>query len=641
MKALAPLTVAMFASRWLRGALPGLALSQQRLAHGMWTPDSQEPQRPAVFRFPWVASRDSPPVRCVPVVIAREGDLARRLPWENPALRFMTPTSIGSAAPPVLMWPSNPFPASVPQLPVAAAPVDNSVILRADVDRAAKERFAAFWTSVAERAGEHAAVFAPLRGRENTNDLITRALRDIFDNRPNTLRKHANYFWRYEEYQRSRGRAAFPLDAGDIAEWLFELRDGGCGPTVPLACSDALRFACSHLEMPDVTRHQVVSRQVLAHQRATARPLKPARPPAPEHVSLLEYYINNATVPIERRWTAAVVWLQVFAALRFDDAQHSSPGELRFTEQGIFGRSSTSKTDKFNRGSLWVAPATSISGLPMVQIIAAVWDAFRATLPPGALPDYLLALPPSFELGGRVRIAPADHAAALVMTRDAWRGAGVPADIVAEFTLHTPRHAFVSWGADLGIGWTELAELGRWRDPMMAKRYADEALTVPVRVVSRTVAAVRAGFAPRAGIRDLAAQDDELDRAIAASAVPFGHAMAGAPALQPFAYPMAAPFAPLASQTAEPLVAEARARPPTSGASPPSKRAAGRPAESPAPPHVSPPVLEGAQASTPAAGVLGPRAESELTCPHCGRVYRYKRSFDKHVRACSAAHPGA
>ena len=136
-----------------------------------------------------------------------------------------------------------------------------------------------------------------------------------------------------------------------IAEWLFELRDGGCGPTVPLACSDALRFACSHLEMPDVTRHQVVSRQVLAHQRATARPLKPARPPAPEHVSLLEHYINNATVPIERRWTAAVVWLQVFAALRFDDAQHSSPGELRFTEQGIFGRSSTSKTDKFNRSN--------------------------------------------------------------------------------------------------------------------------------------------------------------------------------------------------------------------------------------------------------------------------------------------------
>ena len=60
---------------------------------------------------------------------------------------------------------------------------------------------------------------------------------------------------------------------------------------------------------------------------------------------------------------------------------------------GLEGFARATKTDQFKDGTLWLVPEASFSGSPLGPFILAALEEFRASLPSGAMPDFLLPGP--------------------------------------------------------------------------------------------------------------------------------------------------------------------------------------------------------------------------------------------------------
>ena len=113
-------------------------------------------------------------------------------------------------------------------------------------------------------------------------------------------------------------------------------------------------------------------------------------------------------------------------------------------------------------------------------ICAALPRELRAALPAGAMPDFLLPVCADPRQGEfKCIFAPADYAFAIVLFRELLLLAGVPRACVLAYTLHSCRHTFVSWGAQLGLHWCDLQDLGHWKDIRMPKAYPSESITIP------------------------------------------------------------------------------------------------------------------------------------------------------------------
>ena len=89
----------------------------------------------------------------------------------------------------------------------------------------------------------------------------------------------------------------------------------------------------------------------------------------------MELYVAANDVPDAAR---LFVWwwlCLIYASLRFDDGIHVSPKELSFTDDGLFGVSWQTKVERKRRGTKFVVPIVSLSG---VEWLAIGWDLFDA-----------------------------------------------------------------------------------------------------------------------------------------------------------------------------------------------------------------------------------------------------------------------
>ena len=116
-----------------------------------------------------------------------------------------------------------------------------------------------------------------------------------------------------------------------------------------------------------------MSEKEVVLNRATT--LKEAVPVPMEVVRCMELYVAANDVPDAAR---LFVWwwlCLIYASLRFDYGIHVSPKELSFTDDGLFGVSWQTKVERNRRGTKFVVPIVSLSG---VEWLAIGWELFEA-----------------------------------------------------------------------------------------------------------------------------------------------------------------------------------------------------------------------------------------------------------------------
>ena len=98
------------------------------------------------------------------------------------------------------------------------------------------------WLAILYRAGAAALAFPGLLGGRFSDRLLS----SVFYHAASTLSKHAGYWLRFEQWAEfSAATSVYPPSAVALADYILELVDGGCGPSVPQAVRDACTFAAA------------------------------------------------------------------------------------------------------------------------------------------------------------------------------------------------------------------------------------------------------------------------------------------------------------------------------------------------------------------------------------------------------------
>ena len=150
---------------------------------------------------------------------------------------------------------------------------------------------------------------------------------------------------------------------------LTDLDQRECGPSVLPAFKTALKWVASRLaiELPDLDDRRLRSLQesVVVNR---AKALKEAVPIPIEVVGGLEILVVGDSLPDAAR--IFVWWLlcMIFASLRFDDAVHVKPGELKMQEEGLFGVAWQTKVDRKRMGTRFVVPSVGFKDSTWLQV---------------------------------------------------------------------------------------------------------------------------------------------------------------------------------------------------------------------------------------------------------------------------------
>lgn len=244
-------------------------------------------------------------------------------------------------------------------------------------ENADKAKWATRLEAIANRAGDQSKLFS-LEGQSDdlsVGESMKLKHLVLISGAPRTMAAHIRSFERFEHWLGSTGLCFYPISIERVLKYALFLDQCECGPSVIPALRTSLKWVTSRLAiaLPDLDDRRLRSLQesVVAKRAQT---LKEAKPLPIEAIGALEHFVCFADEPDPARLFAWWLLCMVFASLRFDDAIHVKPAELRMAEEGLFGVAWQTKVDRRRAGTRFIVPNVGFKQSNWLQV---GWELFN------------------------------------------------------------------------------------------------------------------------------------------------------------------------------------------------------------------------------------------------------------------------
>ena len=389
----------------------------------------------------------------------------------------------------------------------------NSPLL--DQEMAEKLKWARRLEDIATRAGPFAGIIedhCPAgEGPEILSSLEKERLKSLVltAGAPSTMSGHVRRFERFECWADRHSIPFFPITEDKVLKYALFLDQQECGPTVIPSLRTALRWVGFRISMkvPGLSKPQFLAleNEVFAKR---GRPLKEALPYPLELIKLMEAFVLEETFVPARLFIWWVLCM-IFASLRFDDAVHVKPSELEMTDDGLFGVSWQTKTERKRRGTKFIVPDVSFSDKPWLQ---EGWKLFLQEVSPQARRrDFWMA-----DLASQLAFgqdAPT-HGRGLQWLHFLLHGiakkAGAPSAVlgaVSKLTWHSARVTMLDQAVHLKRSTEEIGLQANWKNPgPLVLKYTRSRTSVPAVMIREIVTEIKRAYHPKC-----AQEDDEIE----------------------------------------------------------------------------------------------------------------------------------
>ncbi|CAE7358804.1 unnamed protein product [Symbiodinium natans] len=398
-----------------------------------------------------------------------------------------------------------------PKLPRSATKALN----QDDQELGEKQRWAQRLQDIQKRAGEWAGISEAIELPSVLSPGEKARLRNLVftSGAPTTMAGHIRRFEKFESWAAFAAIPFYPMTEEKFLKYLLDLDAKECGPSVIPSLRTALKWVAFRIdiELPDVDSARILSLEKQVFDKR-GKPLKEAPPYPLEVVVAMEKFVTDEKQPVPPRLFIWWVVCMIMASLRFDDAVHVRPSELEIHEEGIFGVSWQTKTERKRRGTKFLVPRVSFSGVEWLQI---GWDLFHSCFKDNLDRDFWL---PELYSADRFAAHPPTYARSLQWLHHlVWRVAnenGVSAVVLAEILLltwHSARVTLLDQAVQQGKQPDAIGLQANWKNPgPLVLKYARARTSVPANMIKEIVQEYRQACVPRC-IREDDLVDDGIE----------------------------------------------------------------------------------------------------------------------------------
>ena len=239
-----------------------------------------------------------------------------------------------------------------------------------DQENAARWKYAARLEEIGKRAGSFSKLLLETTNESGLSAEEMARLRHLVlaSGAPRTMAVHISNWERFEDWIVSTESEIYPITEAKLLQYAMFLDRNECGPSVIPTFRTSVRWITNKLaiECPAVDHPALLALQADVITRR-AKALKEAVPIPTPVIACMEKLVADQSEPAAAR---LFVWwwlCMVFASLRYDDALHVRPNELSMNEEGLFGVAWQTKVERKRRGTKFVVPHVSFSGLDWLR----------------------------------------------------------------------------------------------------------------------------------------------------------------------------------------------------------------------------------------------------------------------------------
>ena len=363
-----------------------------------------------------------------------------------------------------------------------------------DKENAEKSKWAARLEAIGKRAGPE----AKLLTRDDQSDDLTNVelakLKQLvlISGAPRTMAAHIRSFERVEVWMDYHSIPMYPITIDKILKYALFLDQRECGPSVIPSLRTSLKWVASRLALgiPDLDDRRLRSLQESVVVKR-AKTLKEAVPiPIPVVAGLEEIVVGDAFPDAARLF---VWWIlcMIFASLRFDDAIHVRPHELRMQDEGLFGVAWQTKVDRKRAGTRFVVPAVGFKVQNWLQV---GWELFNDQEFPERdfwiqelnTRDMFMDRPPTYQRSVKWMQF---FAGCVVENLNMNTGSrALTIESVTKLTAHSCRVTLLDAAVHAGRSAEEIGLQANWKDPgPLVLKYTRNRSSVPATMIKQLV----------------------------------------------------------------------------------------------------------------------------------------------------------
>ena len=396
----------------------------------------------------------------------------------------------------------------------ALTPSGSSTTPLLDQELGEKQKWAARLQAIAERAGLHAgssSSTSPVVDILSNEERSRLQLLVLTSGAPATMSNYIRKFEKLEGWCARSSLPLYPFTDDKFLKYCLFLDAKECGPSVIPSVRTALRWVAFriNLEIPSLDGAAIKALEKAVFDKR-GKPLKEAIPFPVQIIGAMEKFVlrnefNEAEVFV---W-----WIlcMIFASLRFDDAIHVKPHELEFKDEGLFGVSWQTKTERKRRGTKLVAPDVSFAG---VQWLRHGWPLFNKTFARQFADMKRDFWVPDLESKIVFRNTAPDYARALQWAHHLIYSAARIENVEAGLLTKVPKLTWLSARVtmlDQAVHFRRIPqEIGvqaNWKDPgPLVLKYTRSRSSWPARMIKQLVAEILQAHLPAC-----AREDDEIE----------------------------------------------------------------------------------------------------------------------------------
>ncbi|CAE7224530.1 unnamed protein product [Symbiodinium sp. CCMP2592] len=393
----------------------------------------------------------------------------------------------------------------------AKKPASSSSTPLLDQENAEKQKWAKRLRAIADRAGDHAKPKAPDQGLLSPEEKARLQLLVFTSGAPSTMSNHIRRFEKFESWAHRSGAQFYPITNDLVLKYAIELDGMECGPTVLPSLRMALRWVSfrTNIALPSIESAEI---EALEKEIFTQRgkPLKEADPFPVALVAAMEGFVARDDHPRPARVFIWWVLCMIFASLRFDDAIHEKPHELEVKQDGLFGVSWQTKSERKRRGTKFVVPDVAFSRATWFKVGLELFELEF----PLVERDFWI---PDLETKEKWRETPPDYARSLQwlhhLVWHAGREAGVAKevlDVVTKLTWHSARVTMLDQAVHCKRTEQEIGVQANWKNPgPLVLKYTRSRSSLPALMIKDLVAEVSKDFTPQCALADDVIDDSD------------------------------------------------------------------------------------------------------------------------------------
>ena len=365
-----------------------------------------------------------------------------------------------------------------------------------DKENAEKARWATRLEAIGRRAGAEAKLF---NRDDQSEDLSTAEMAKLkqlvlISGAPRTMAAHIRGFERFEIFMNMQGLGMYPITIDKVLKYALELDHRECGQSVIPAFKTAIKWVTSGLaiDIPELDDRRLRSLQesVVAKR---AKILKEAVPIPIEIVGGLELLVVQRHLPDPARLFIRWILCMIFASLRFDDALHVNPAELKMQDEGLFGVAWQTKVERKRAGTRFIVPSVGFRDATWLQV---GWHLLQDDLGLSPDRDYwvrelntrdaFLERPPTHQRSVKwIQF----FSGLVVETQSMLPGSrALSIKSVSEFSAHSCRVTLLDAAVHAGRSTEEIGLQANWKNPgPLVLKYTRNRSSVPATMIKQLV----------------------------------------------------------------------------------------------------------------------------------------------------------